>query len=120
VRHPFGVNGLILISAIWIALGWLGLASVVVGASAGLLVWRRLHEESYYRLVVSRWRAYWVYRRCWQPAMHNCGLSTDGNGHEYLPRLRRVLASRCVDRVLVDLLSGQSPEDFEPHAGPHV
>ena len=112
-RHPATVAILVLALVIWLSVGVVGLAAGTVAVSVGLVLWRRLHPESFFGLVVSRWRGFWVYRRCWQPAMHTCRLSAEVNGREYLPRIRKVVASRCIDRVLVDLLSGQSPQDYE-------
>jgi S-DNA-T family DNA segregation ATPase FtsK/SpoIIIE len=97
---------------VW-AIGLVGLISGCTSAIAGLLVWRRLAPSSHRRLVVSRWRGWWVYRRYWQPAMVTCGLAARVGDREYVPRVRRVVAERCVDRLLVELLSGQAPEDFE-------
>lgn len=113
IRDP-GTAGTILLS--WWLVAWLGaggFAATVVVIVAGVMLWRRLHVASYRRLLVSRWRGVWVYRRCWQPAMHTCGLSVSTNGREYLPRLRRVVAGEHSDLVTVDMLSGQAPAQFE-------
>ncbi len=113
IRHP-GTAGTILLT--WWLLAWLGAGGLAVTAAlsvVGVMLWRRLHPVSYRRLVVSRWRGIWVYRRCWQPAMHTCGLSVDANGREYLPRLRKVVAGEHADLVTVDMLSGQAPAQFE-------
>jgi S-DNA-T family DNA segregation ATPase FtsK/SpoIIIE len=112
-RHPGTAGVLVLVLLLWLWLGLLGLGAVLVCATASLAGWRWLHPATFRRVVVSRWRGVWVYRRCWQPAMHTCGLSVDLDGREYLPRVRRVVAGECVDQVTVDLLSGQSPEQFE-------
>jgi S-DNA-T family DNA segregation ATPase FtsK/SpoIIIE len=45
--------------------------------------------------------------------MVTCGLATTVSGQEYLPVVRRVVAEQCRDRLMVELLSGQAPEDFE-------
>lgn len=112
-RHPDTAGSLILVLVLWLSLGLLGLTALLGCAAASLAAWRWLHPVTFRRVVVSRWRGVWVYRRCWQPAMHTCGLSVDLHGREYLPRVRRVVAGECVDQVHVDLLSGQSPEQFE-------
>ena len=113
LRHPGSACTFLLA---WWLLAWLGVGGLAVSAAVGVggvLLWRRLHVASYRRLVVSRWRGFWVYRRCWQPAMHSCGLSVDANGREYLPRLRKVVVGAHADLVTVDLLSGQAPAQFE-------
>jgi S-DNA-T family DNA segregation ATPase FtsK/SpoIIIE len=112
-RHPGTAGTLVLVVLLWLALGVLGLGAVLGCAAGSLALWRWLRPTTFRGVVVSRWRGVWVYRRCWQPAMHTCGLSVDLNGREYLPRVRRVVAGECMDQVHVDLLSGQSPEQFE-------
>lgn len=112
-RHPSAVVVAVAVAAVG-ALGGLHGVGGLFGAGVVVLwVWRRWHRSSYRRLVVSRWRAFWVYRRRWQPAMHTCGLSAQVGGREYLPRICRVVADGYVDRVSVDLLSGQAPAQFE-------
>jgi S-DNA-T family DNA segregation ATPase FtsK/SpoIIIE len=113
LRHPGSACTFLLA---WWLLAWLGAGGLAISAAVGgggVLLWRRLHVASYRRLVVSRWRGFWLYRRCWQPAMHTCGLSVDANGREYLPRLRKVVAGEHADLVTVDMLSGQAPAQFE-------
>ncbi|HET7388896.1 MAG TPA: FtsK/SpoIIIE domain-containing protein [Nocardioidaceae bacterium] len=111
--HP--VVTLMLVVLGWVSVvagvGWA--VALLTGLVAGLLVWRWLHRASYRRLVTSRVRAAWVYRRRWQPAMVTCGLATTVNGQEYLPSICKVVAGTYGDRLLVELLSGQSPEDWD-------
>ena len=73
-HHPATVAALVLGLVIWRSAGPVGLLAASVAVIVGLLVWRRLHADSFLRVMVSRWRAFWVYRRCWQPAMHTCHL----------------------------------------------
>lgn len=112
-RHPATVTTVVLELVVGLTVGLVGLLATSVAVVGVLLAWRRLYQDSFCRVVVSRWRGFWVYRRCWQPAMHTCRLSAEVNGREYLPRIRRVVASRYTDRVLVGLLSGQAPEEYE-------
>src|SRR5450759_2677582 len=63
--------------------------------------------------VRSHWRCWWHYRRHWQPVMATTGLTTVLAGTEYVPRLRRVVCTTCVDSALVGLLAGQAPADYE-------
>jgi S-DNA-T family DNA segregation ATPase FtsK/SpoIIIE len=112
-RHPAIALTTLTLFALWRLLGTPGFVVLQVVALAGLIAWRLVHPGSFRRVLVSRWRAVAVYRRCWQPAMVTCGLAADVNGREYLPRIRRVRSTACMDRVLVELLSGQAPEDFE-------
>jgi S-DNA-T family DNA segregation ATPase FtsK/SpoIIIE len=112
-RHPSVVAALSTAVVVSAVLGLIGLGVLLGATAAGLWLWRRWHRASYLHLVVSRWRGFWVYRRRWQPAMHTCRLSEEINGREYLPTLRRITATEHTDRVSVELLSGQSPAQFE-------
>lgn len=114
-KHPVTATGVVLVAMVWAWTGVIGAGCVLLVAVVALVVWARLGPESYRRGVVSRWRRVWPYGRWWQPAMVTCDLAREVNGREYLPRIRKVTAAACVDRVLVDLLSGQSTEDFERH-----
>ncbi len=91
------------------------LAGLVVAAGCGL--WRARWPCSFERWVArpagAAFRRMWVYARQWAPAMVLCGLAGGFDGWEWLPALRRVRSTRYGDAVLVGLLSGQSPEDFE-------
>ncbi|HET7386296.1 MAG TPA: FtsK/SpoIIIE domain-containing protein [Nocardioidaceae bacterium] len=113
LAHPVVTLSLVVLS--WVTavagVGWA--IAMLTGLAAGLLVWRQLHRASYRRLVTSRVRGTWVYRRRWQPAMVTCGLVAMVNGREYLPSICRVITGEYGDRLLVELLSGQSPEDWE-------
>jgi DNA segregation ATPase FtsK/SpoIIIE, S-DNA-T family len=90
-----------------------GVAALAASAAGTLVLWRQLQPDSYRRLVVSRWRGAVIYRRRWQPAMVTCGLAVQAEDREYLPKIRRVIADEYSDHLLVDLLSGQCPDDFE-------
>ena len=112
-RHPVGTCTVLGLWTLFALLGAGGLSAGAVLATGALLAWWRWHRGSYRRLVVSRWRACWIYRRRWQPAMHTCGLTVTTGSREYLPRLRGVVSGEYTDAVTVDLLSGQAPEQFE-------
>jgi DNA segregation ATPase FtsK/SpoIIIE, S-DNA-T family len=112
-RHPFTIAALTAIAAVWVLRGPVGVLALVLAVLGLLATWRRYRPASFTRIVVSRWRATWLYRRRWQPAMVTTGLATSLNGREYLPRIRKVVSTLWADRVLVDLLSGQAPEEFE-------
>jgi DNA segregation ATPase FtsK/SpoIIIE, S-DNA-T family len=91
-------------------------ATVLVGVTGLLLVWRLAHPESFHRFVGWPWRGAWrqrlVYRRGWQPAMVTCGLAIHVNGREFVPSLLRVTSAGPVDQVRVRMLAGQVPEDY--------
>jgi S-DNA-T family DNA segregation ATPase FtsK/SpoIIIE len=91
------------------------LGGVTVGVLLG--AWRLARPASFARWVGapvrSRGRGWWRYRRHWQPVMATTGLTTVLGGTEYVPRLRRVVCTTCVDSALVGLLAGQAPADYE-------
>jgi DNA segregation ATPase FtsK/SpoIIIE, S-DNA-T family len=112
-RHPVTTTACTLAFTTWLAAGAVGVAVFAASVATALMLWRRLRPDSYRRLVVSRWRGAVIYRRRWQPAMVNCGLAVQAEDREYLPKIRRVVVDEFADRLLVDLLSGQCPDDFE-------
>ena len=113
IRHPAATTVGFVAVAVFLATGVRGLL-VTLGASvAALIVWGRARPASYTRIVTSRYRWTTVYARRWQPAMVTCGLAARLDGEEYLPRIRRVVSSPFVDRVLVRTLPGQAPEDYD-------
>lgn len=112
-RHP--VASLVLGAAV-IVLQYFGSRGIVVAAGSTLSLgacWWRLRPRSFRRWVVSPYRAAVVYGRRWHPAMVTCGLAVVLDGREYLPRVRRVVSTAHVDRVLVKVLPGQAPEQYE-------
>ncbi|MGL5862366.1 MAG: hypothetical protein ACRCY9_14030, partial [Phycicoccus sp.] len=112
-RHPLLTFVLVLVGYVLYLDGIRGVI-LATALAAGLLVgWWRGHPRSFWRLVVSPWRGALIYARRWQPAMVTCGLSTSLDGTEYLPRVRQVVSSSCVDRLLVSVLPGQAPEQYE-------
>lgn len=112
-RHPATLAALIIAAMVAAVGGALGLALLAAAVVAGLVLWSCRWPTSFRRHVVSRWRGLWLYRRSWQPAMVTCGLALTVAEREYLPQIRRVASTACEDRLLVELLSGQAPEEFE-------
>ena len=113
VRHPMVTTLCLALAAVYVVTGVRGLVLSIVAAGAALVIWRRGHPASFTRCVTSRYRWATVYSRRWQPAMVTCGLAARLDGEEYLPRIRRVVSSPFVDRVLVRTLPGQAPEDYD-------
>ena len=79
--------------------------------------WFLLHRSSFHTLVThrlyTRWRAWWIYRRRWQPAMVLSGLAAVFEQAEYIPKIRRIHCDPHADHLLVVMLSGQAVEDYE-------
>ncbi len=116
IRHPVTTTAAVVMLAVWLVAGLLGVLTLVIATTASLVLWARRWPDSYRRRVVSRWRGALIYRRCWQPAMVTCGLAVQAEDREYLPKIRRVVSDEFTDRLLVDLLSGQCPDDFDNQA----
>jgi len=103
--------------------GPLGLVVLLVGLALVAVVWRRVHARSFgwlARWVWGRVRLTFVYRRRWRPAMVHTGLAIRmpaSNGErvifdEYFPRIRSIRSTRAVDVLRVELLPGQTPEQW--------
>jgi DNA segregation ATPase FtsK/SpoIIIE, S-DNA-T family len=117
LRHPVVSSvGLVLAISLQRRGPWLvlltGLVAVVVCALWSFR-WPGSFETCVARYARGGFRRLWVYRRNWQPAMVMSDLADTFGGREWLPELRRVRSTRCGDAVLVGLLSGQSPADYE-------
>jgi DNA segregation ATPase FtsK/SpoIIIE, S-DNA-T family len=102
-------------SAYW-EFGHLGPAAVCAVLLAGLLGWRVVDAQGFTESVSwrvwSSWRAWRTYGRYWDSAMTMAGLAGRYDGETYAPVL---VSARCrpdVDRLTVQLLQGQHPDEF--------
>jgi hypothetical protein len=117
IRHP--VFTTLVVSTVWLYAqhGPAAVAAHHLILSGLLLGWFLIHRSSFHRLVtrrlLTRWRAWWVYRRRWQPAMVLSGLAAVFEGAEYIPKIRRIHCEPNADHLQVVMLSGQSVEDYE-------
>jgi S-DNA-T family DNA segregation ATPase FtsK/SpoIIIE len=119
IRHPLldAAAGLVILT--WAKGGWPGLA-VLVNVTLASLVTLRLWRPNWFAQLVTvpvrcRWR-WLVYRRRWQAVMTISGLAPLYRGRVTLPVLGKVQAGSCADRVMVRLVSGQSPQAFADRA----
>jgi S-DNA-T family DNA segregation ATPase FtsK/SpoIIIE len=76
---------------------WPALATAVT--LAGILVgWRVRWPASFTLIIGNRARSlgrwFWIYRRCWQPAMITANLAQHRDGEEFLPQLLGVMSTR--------------------------
>ncbi|MGV9781417.1 hypothetical protein [Nocardia farcinica] len=98
---------------------WAGVG-VAGGAVAGMVLWRRRSRETFERWLTARARARalaWVrYRRRWIPLMTACNLVVREGERVMVPRWLEVWIGEADDLVLVRMLPGQCPEDFENRA----
>lgn len=91
-----------------------GITLVVI--TAACLVWFRRWPAGYARFVSSpirgQVRRLRIYRRFWQPALSNAGLTRVNRDNEDIPKLQRVVSTRYTDRVRVRVLRGQGLSDW--------
>jgi S-DNA-T family DNA segregation ATPase FtsK/SpoIIIE len=116
LRHPV-TSGIVLFT---IALyGYVGERAFVGGALALvvlLTVWRLGHRLSFDKVVwlplLALWRGWWIYKRHWHATMAVTGLAVVYQDSEYVPAIVRVRCGSHIDRVTVDMVSGQAPEQW--------
>ncbi|ABW15650.1 cell divisionFtsK/SpoIIIE [Parafrankia sp. EAN1pec] len=107
--------------------GLLGLVGLLVGLTVVAAVWRRAHPASFgwlARWVWGRVRLTVVYRRRWRAAMVHTDLAIrvpTSNADQvtfddYYPRIRSIRSTRAVDVLRVELLPGQTPEQWAEQA----
>ena len=95
--------------------------AVGCGLVAAVLVgWRLLDGASWNRVVGWRvrasWRSWALYGRRWQTVMALTGLTDAYEGHVLVPKLHHVASSAGRDRLTVQLVEGQHPDDFVDRA----
>ena len=113
-RHPIGTALATVVLVIQVTFGSAGLAMAIILTALVLLAWRYMRPRSYSRLVAAPARSWWrgrVYAARWHGVMFVTGLAVRYETREVMPRLITVSATRCVDRVVVKLVRGQSPDD---------
>jgi len=116
-RHPL----LTLTAAAFLAsvhyLGRVGTGYLLIGLTGIAAAWWWRWPTTFARFLGrparGRWRQIVCYQRHWQPAMALSGLAREYGDAEYLPRIRKVRSNKYADAVLVDMLAGQAPADFE-------
>jgi DNA segregation ATPase FtsK/SpoIIIE, S-DNA-T family len=118
-RHPAATAITAGLAAMWVYTGWPGLVSVIGASAAALAAWRWLHPVTFTRFVIvparNKWRAL-HYRRRWPAVMIIARLAVTYQGRVLLPALGKVTSTGYVDRVIVALVSGQSPTDVADRA----
>ena len=119
-KHPILSGLLVLAACLRISLGSSAFGWLLVSVLVTLSAWAALHWASFERVIrfpaVSAWRRWFVYERRWHATMAVCGLAILYGDLEYVPSLRQVRSTRFVDRVIVDMVSGQIPEQWENQA----
>ncbi|WP_374582529.1 FtsK/SpoIIIE domain-containing protein [Frankia sp. CiP3] len=127
VRHPVPVGLLLAVLVVRQRFGLAGLGLGVAGLVLVAVLWRLAHRRSFgwlVRWVWGRWRLLVVYRWRWRPVMVHTGLAIrmpTSNAErvsfaETFPRIRQVRCDRWADRLRVELLYGQTPEQWAEQA----
>jgi DNA segregation ATPase FtsK/SpoIIIE, S-DNA-T family len=119
VRHPVLDLALAAMAGAWYVMGWPGPVVLVGVVAAALAVWRWRWPGPFLRFAASpargKWRR-WHYQRRWLAVMTIGRFASMYRGRLLLPVLGKVSATRYTDRVLVGIVSGQSPDDFARRA----
>jgi DNA segregation ATPase FtsK/SpoIIIE, S-DNA-T family len=115
-HRPTLVGLVVLAVLVGVGSGPVVLALMVAAVTAALVVWWRLRPSSFHRsagrVLLGLWRSLWAYGVRWRTAMMLSGLGGRFDGDEYVPRVVRVRAGRCLDRVTVRMVIGQQPADW--------
>jgi DNA translocase FtsK/SpoIIIE-like protein len=94
---------------------WPGPATAAGSLIVTATVWRIWHRPSFLRFcwfpVLARYRR-WTYRRHWLSAMATAKLAVSYDGQTVVPVLKRVRCRASADEVLVQMVTGQIPDDF--------
>ena len=127
VRHPLTIAAPVGLTMLYQRVGVRGLVVLAVGLLVAGVVWRLAHRRSFQwavRQSLARGRLVWVYRRRWHTATHHCGLAIRepvSNGEQvtfadYYPRIRAIRVRGVVDALRVELLPGQTPDQWAAQA----
>jgi S-DNA-T family DNA segregation ATPase FtsK/SpoIIIE len=120
VRHPVAAGAAAVLAFVWVSIGWIADAALVVWAVLVLATWWHFWPSAFGRWVTApargRWRAWWCYRRRWAAVMNVADLAPWYRGRILVPVLGKVTATRYTDRVAVRLVSGQCADDFAKRA----
>ncbi|MDN5805131.1 MAG: hypothetical protein L0H26_11195, partial [Microlunatus sp.] len=119
VTTPAALAGIAVTAAVvgvWHRFGPWPIIATVLLVAGGLVMWRMRWPAGFrrwVRLPLRAWRrSWWVYRRCWVAGMDAAGLTLTRNGDGYAPVIVGVRATLSVDRVRVQMLPGQTIEDY--------
>ena len=116
LRHPLATLTAAGLFAAWRYLGWPGPVGITAFLIFAGVAWRLIRPASWSQCVTApalgRWRR-WQYARHWTHVMTVARLVVAHRGHLLVPVLGPVTSTGWTDRLLVRLVAGQSPADFE-------
>ncbi|EFC85958.1 FtsK/SpoIIIE domain-containing protein [Parafrankia sp. EUN1f] len=126
-RHRVAVPLVLVLAVFTHRAGPLRLVALLAALTLVAVGWSQVHPRSFgwlSRRVRARVRLAFVYRRRWVPAMVHTSLAIRmpaSNGDqvtfdEYFPRIRSIRSTRAVDTLRVELLPGQTPEQWADQA----
>lgn len=117
LRHPMATASVVLTLWLYGEFGWSGLVAPLVLGSAASAVWRWRDESSWWTWLagplLGSFRRTFVYRRVWREAMTLCGLAETYDHRRVLPELLRVRSDQALDVLMVRMVRGQTPEQFQ-------
>lgn len=118
-RAVLGVP-IILYAALAITLGPHNAQALMVYLIIILVIWRFVSQETFdyylWRYVRTSWRRWRVYDKQWKVVMKRLYLQDKQRFRTLYPRIVKVKCTPIVDRVLVDFLTGQDPDDYRTYA----
>ncbi len=127
VRHPVAVAVLVAVAVVRQRFGLLGLGVGLLVLAVVGVVWRLAHRRSFdslARWIRGRLRLLVIYRWRWRPVMVHTDLAIRipvSNGDrvsfaETFPRIRSIRSDRWGDRLRIELLYGQTPDQWAEQA----
>ncbi|KPM54689.1 cell division protein FtsK [Frankia sp. R43] len=126
-RHRIAVPATVVLLMFVHRFGLLSLLVLLAALTLYAVAWRQVHPASFGWLARWAWgrvRLTLVYRRRWRPAMIHTDLAIrvpTSNADqvtfdEYFPRIRSIRSTRAVDVLRVELLPGQTPQQWAEQA----
>ncbi|WP_283135106.1 FtsK/SpoIIIE domain-containing protein [Rhizohabitans arisaemae] len=121
VRHPLACGLTSGVGVLWWVCGWRVTLVMVAVLGCGLGFWASWWPEKFIVVVGWRllawWRWMWVYRRRWGGVMAITGLARSVEGSTFAPDLVKVTCNGWADTVTVQMLRGQTDQDWADVSG---